>query len=309
MLASVVEPLPDGEALLVSRLGRVVVAALGRHGPGQVEDLASPVVCPDGLERGLAPRRGAPWRRRSGPACGRPRRGPPGSSPGGPVAELGREGQGLAATVSARAQFPTSSCDLGQLEHRVRALAPARAAGRGARGSRSRASFAYEARAASAARARYGALPLLVVAVPEVMRQQVQLPLDGVRLGCLDVAADPAVEHRPHAERQALVGDLLGRDMLEEVGPIRLAIEGDEVGRAQGVELLDDRVEVAELRVRAGQHRRLEHAPDDAGDLERPARLLGRPCRSATGRGCAGSPAAPARGPRPRRPGPRPATR
>ena len=31
-------------------------------------------------------------------------------------------------------------------------------------------------------------------------------------------------------------------------------------------------VEVAELRVRAGQDRRLEHAPDDARDLERPAR-------------------------------------
>ena len=31
---------------------------------------------------------------------------------------------------------------------------------------------------------------------------------------------------------------------------------------------------VAELRVRAGQHRRLEHAPDDARDLERPARPL-----------------------------------
>ena len=134
--------------------------------------------------------------------------------------------------------------------------------------------LAYEARAASAARARYDALSLLVVAVPEVVRQEVQLSLDRVRVGAFDVAADPAVEHRPHAERQALVGDLLGRDMLEEVGLIGLAIEVDEVGGTQGVELLDDGVEVAELRVRAGQHRRLEHAPDDAGDLERPARLL-----------------------------------
>ena len=54
----VVEPLADGETLLVAGLGRVVVAALGRHGPRQVEDLARPVVRADGLEGGLARRPG-----------------------------------------------------------------------------------------------------------------------------------------------------------------------------------------------------------------------------------------------------------
>ncbi len=82
------------------------------------------------------------------------------------------------------------------------------------------------------------------------------------------------MQHRPHAERQTLVGDLLGGDVLEQVGLIGLAIEIDEIGSAQGIELLDDGFEVAELRVSARQHRRFEHAPDDAGDLERPARPL-----------------------------------
>ena len=52
------------------------------------------------------------------------------------------------------------------------------------------------------------------------------------------------MQQRPDRERQALVGDLLGRDVLEEVGPILFAVQRHQVGRAQDVELVHDLVQV-----------------------------------------------------------------
>ena len=69
------------------------------------------------------------------------------------------------------------------------------------------------------------ALLLLVVAVPEVMGEERDEAVEVVRVGPLDVVADPAVEHRAERERQALVGDLLGDDVLEEVGLVGLTVE------------------------------------------------------------------------------------
>ena len=55
--------------------------------------------------------------------------------------------------------------------------------------------------------------------------------------------ADPPVEHGPDRERQALVGDLLGHHVLEQVGLFGLLVEGDQLGRPQGVEMIVDRLE------------------------------------------------------------------
>ena len=112
----VVEPLPDRETLLVPGLGRVVVAALGRDGPGQVEDLARPVVCPDGLERG--PRLVQSGGRVVEPALLAGDLGEGRLAPAlcGPVAEARSRGTARRrATVSATAQSPTSSWTLASL--------------------------------------------------------------------------------------------------------------------------------------------------------------------------------------------------
>ena len=92
-------------------------------------------------------------------------------------------------------------------------------------------------------------------------------------------------------EREALVRHLLGRDVLEEVRLLQLSIEGDEVDGAQRVEVLDDLGQLTELRIGAGQGRRLEDPPHDDATFTRPARRLGQ-LSIARGRGSAGSPAA-----------------
>ena len=102
--------------------------------------------------------------------------------------------------------------------------------------------------------------------------EEVEAAIDAVRIGRLDPASDAAVESRPQPERQALVGDLLRHHVLEQVRLLDLAVEADEVGRPQLVQLLEDLVERPELRVGARQDRRLEHPSDDARDLQRPAR-------------------------------------
>ena len=76
-------------------------------------------------------------------------------------------------------------------------------------------------------------LPLVVVAQPEVVGEEVEAAIDPVRIGSLEPAADQAVEPRPQPERQALVRDLLGRDVLEQVGVLEVAVEADEVRRPQ----------------------------------------------------------------------------
>ena len=75
--------------------------------------------------------------------------------------------------------------------------------------------------AASPARTRYSRFFASVVAVPVVVREEVELALDGVGLGLLDVRADALVQHRPDRERHALVGHLLRDDVLEAGTPRR----------------------------------------------------------------------------------------
>ena len=118
-------------------------------------------------------------------------------------------------------------------------------------------------------------LAAVVVAQPEVVREQVEPLLDRLGFGRLQPPPDPAVEHRPQGERQALVRHLLGGHVLEQVGLLGDPVEVDEVGRPQGVQVDDDLVEGAELRVRPGQDRRLEQPAHDARDLERPAGRFG----------------------------------
>ena len=72
-----------------------------------------------------------------------------------------------------------------------------------------------------------------VLAVPVVVREQVELELDRVGLGPLDVVADALVQRRAERERHALVRDLLGDDVLEEVRLLLFAVERDEVERPQ----------------------------------------------------------------------------
>ena len=64
-------------------------------------------------------------------------------------------------------------------------------------------------------------------------------------------AADALVEHGPGRERQALVGHLLGDDVLEDVRLVGLPVERDEVDGAQGAEILAHGVRRAELRIDA----------------------------------------------------------
>ena len=64
--------------------------------------------------------------------------------------------------------------------------------------------------------------------------------------------------------------------MLEEVRLLELPIEPDEVGAAQRVEVVDDVGQLAEVRVRPGQGRRLEDPTDDRCDLHGSARRLGQ---------------------------------
>ena len=77
-----------------------------------------------------------------------------------------------------------------------------------------------------------------VVAVPVVVREQVEVALDRVGLGLLDVAADALVQHRPERERHALVRDLLRDDVLEEVGLLGFLVDVDEVARAERAQVL-----------------------------------------------------------------------
>ena len=70
--------------------------------------------------------------------------------------------------------------------------------------------------------------------------------------GALDVLADAAVQDGPQGERQALVRDLLGHDVLEHPGLISLPVECDEVERAERVEVTHDSGEVSELPVAPG---------------------------------------------------------
>ena len=89
-------------------------------------------------------------------------------------------------------------------------------------------------------------LAILVVAQPEVVSEQVKPAVDTVRVGLLDPVADPAVELGPQAEWQTLVGNFLGRDVLEQVGVLDVAVEADQVDRPQLVQLVDDLVESLE---------------------------------------------------------------
>ena len=107
-----------------------------------------------------------------------------------------------------------------------------------------------------------------------MVRQQVEDAVDAIAGLFLEVAPDAAVDHRPDGEWQAPVGDLLGDHVLEQIRLIGFAIERHEIERSERVEVLDDAVEGAELRVGPGQGRRPEDATDDARDLQRPAWLL-----------------------------------
>jgi hypothetical protein len=62
----------------------------------------------------------------------------------------------------------------------------------------------------------------LVVALPEVVREQVEAALDRVALVALDVAADAAVQCR--AEGVEVVGDLLRDGVLEQVRLVVLLV-------------------------------------------------------------------------------------
>ena len=104
---------------------------------------------------------------------------------------------------------------------------------------------------------------VVVVAMPEVMGEDVDAAIDPVGIRRLEVCADPRVQAAPDGERQALIRDLLGRDVLEEVRLLELPIEPDEVGAAQRVEVVDDVGQLAEVRIRPGQGRRLEDPTDD----------------------------------------------
>jgi hypothetical protein len=50
-----------------------------------------------------------------------------------------------------------------------------------------------------------------------VVGEQVELELDRVRFGLLDVVADALVQHRAEGEGHALVRHLLRDDVLEEI--------------------------------------------------------------------------------------------
>ena len=56
--------------------------------------------------------------------------------------------------------------------------------------------------------------------------------------------------------------------MLENVALLSLLIHVDEVERIERSQVLLDRIESSELRIGTGQHRRLEHASEDACHLE-----------------------------------------
>ena len=57
--------------------------------------------------------------------------------------------------------------------------------------------------------------------MPEVVGEQVEVPLDRVGLVLLEEAADVAVQRRAQRVREALVGDLLRDGVLEEVRLVR----------------------------------------------------------------------------------------
>ena len=120
------------------------------------------------------------------------------------------------------------------------------------------------------------ALLLLAVAAPVVVLQQRNGVLEVVRLGALEVLADAPVEHPSQREGEALVGDLLGDDVLEHPCLVGLAIQGHEVEGPQLVQVAQHRVEAAQLLVGAREDRSGEHAADDARHLDGPARPLGR---------------------------------
>ena len=99
------------------------------------------------------------------------------------------------------------------------------------------------------------------------------------------------MQHGTGREREALVGDLLGDDVLEAVLLVGLPVERDEVDGAQGAEILTHGIRRAELRIDAAERRRLERPPDDARHLDRAAGRLAERVDAAEDQGCAGSPA------------------
>ena len=108
-----------------------------------------------------------------------------------------------------------------------------------------------------------------------MVREQIEVAIDRVGLGLLDVTADALVQHRPERERHALVGDLLRDDVLEQVRLVGFLFEVDESTGAERPQLFLHLVESAELGVDAGQHRRAEDAAEDARDLQCAPRRLG----------------------------------
>ena len=61
--------------------------------------------------------------------------------------------------------------------------------------------------------------------------EQVELAVDAPVSARLDVLANPLVELRAELERHALVGHGLHQDVPEEVGLLRLPVQGDRSSR------------------------------------------------------------------------------
>ena len=99
-----------------------------------------------------------------------------------------------------------------------------------------------------------------IVAAPVVVREDVEVAIDGIDLGCLDVMADPLVQHRPDRERHALVRDFLGNDVLEEIRLQGFLFDDDEVVRTERSQMILDLVQGPELGVDARHRRRPERA-------------------------------------------------
>ena len=100
-----------------------------------------------------------------------------------------------------------------------------------------------------------------------MVREQVEVALDGIGLDRLEVVAGGLVEQRPECEGHALVRHLAGHDVLEDVRLVVLPVEPDEVDGAQRAEVIAHLVQRSELRVYGRQRGREEGPPHDARHL------------------------------------------
>ena len=264
----VAQPLADAKARLVVLHGFAVVAPLCCDGADKMENPADAALLAGDFEAGC---RAIEQLERlvetSLLARHLRKRRLAGGAQDGVVEALG-ERERLAVDLLRATPVADELEHLAELEQHIDACPP-RPAARAARNSRSPPCSRRRLRRVSGA-AEELAFLLQVLAVPVVVREQIEVVLDRVGLGFLDVAADALVQHRAERERHALVSHFLGDDVLEQVRLLGLLlVDVDEVDRAstqvpssrRGSELRIDARSVGARNTAAEDARHLERAP------------------------------------------------